>query len=462
MTRNPIIRYGIFLTLSLAALAFTGCAVNQAQDVATYRNVLDGPNAQPVQNLPVDAPLTLQHAMELANAHNEQLSMKGEDYLQALIDKDRAAASFLPTINLAPSFTATGKSSNTGKPDSSTSTGTQTNVPVNAQMNVFNGFRDVASLQNKNATAEEKKQMLLDLRQTILLDVAQTYYQVLKSEGSVDVLKATLDAQDEHIRQAQAQLATGQGSQLDLAQAQADEATTRVSLVSAQSDVQNGRSTLAFLIGAPQITGPLTDGYQPPVAVPTVENLEASAKLTRQDALAADAAVDAAKHGIDQAVGEYYPSVSIDLQKILDQAPAMGLSWTSAISANIPIFSAGVIQADVRTAYSQLREAEQNQSLVDRQVLQDVQVGNQNFVGSTQRLQELQTELAASQQASDLAEKSYAIGTASNLDRLTALDQLLNARLQLTSEQFNQKVTYLDLLRAMGQLEGVAGSLAKG
>ncbi len=64
-------------------------------------------------------------------------------------------------------------------------------------------------------------------------------------------------------------------------------------------------------------------------------------------------------------------------------------------------------------------------------------------------------EVAASQKAVDLAERAYQLGSESNLDRLTQQDNLLTAELNLVSEQFNEKSSYLALLRASGSLAGV-------
>jgi len=82
-------------------LALAGC-VNQAKDVAVYRRELDR-NA-PVVALVPGGPLTLAQALAATNAHNERLALAGEDYLQALIEKDRSVAAFLPVLSLQPSY----------------------------------------------------------------------------------------------------------------------------------------------------------------------------------------------------------------------------------------------------------------------------------------------------------------------------------------------------------------------
>src|SRR5687768_13113279 len=84
--------------LALFPLALPGCAVDEAEEVAIYRSVLDA-NVREASYAP-GGPLTLETALLLANAHNERIAISGENYLQALIDKDRAAAAFFPTVSL--------------------------------------------------------------------------------------------------------------------------------------------------------------------------------------------------------------------------------------------------------------------------------------------------------------------------------------------------------------------------
>src|SRR5690606_32792989 len=114
--------------------------------------------------------LTLVRALQLANANNEQLSISGEDYLQALIDKDRAAAAFFPTISLSPTYFFQDKVS--GGSNGTNARNERFDAPVAGNWNAFNGFRDVANRRRAGATAEQRRDLLLDLQTSLLLDVA--------------------------------------------------------------------------------------------------------------------------------------------------------------------------------------------------------------------------------------------------------------------------------------------------
>src|SRR5689334_5297253 len=90
---------GILMTMA-------GCAVDQQREVARYRRILDDSTLPgPVERLDPRQPLSLEQAMSLANKTDEDLGLRGEDYVQALINKNRIVANFLPTVSFQPSFT---------------------------------------------------------------------------------------------------------------------------------------------------------------------------------------------------------------------------------------------------------------------------------------------------------------------------------------------------------------------
>jgi outer membrane protein TolC len=93
---RQVIRVGVMLGI---CIELGGC-INQTAEVNHYRKVI---HAYP-QPAPRKVPhlLTLSAALRMANDNNESLAIAGENYLQALIAKDRAFANFLPTIGLAP------------------------------------------------------------------------------------------------------------------------------------------------------------------------------------------------------------------------------------------------------------------------------------------------------------------------------------------------------------------------
>lgn len=435
--------------------------MDEKNEVATYRKLLDG-NAAPAgatsrpTTRPASMPavLTLQGAMDMANRHNEQIAASGEDYLQALIEKDRVVANFLPTIGLAHNYSRMDSFAIPPSPFPLPNffPTRAFDVPINLQMNVFNGFRDVAAFRAATSNAQRRKDLLLDLQAEILVEVAQVYYQVLRAQKLADVLADSVRVQEEAVRDLQNKFRAGVVRAVDVSQAQAQAANTRVKRVAAEADGVKGRATLAFLIGAHVVDSELTDALLvPPVA--DEKELVTAAETHRHDLLAAESAVQVAVRGAESAVEQYLPSVTFDFTVFLHRETyPTDSQWNSMLSGNLPIFDGGRIHANVRTALSQLRQAKLSESLTRRQVLEDVRIARENVAASRASLEEIRTELQAADDGFRQANESFKAGVATSLETLVARNQLLTAQVELAAQEYDYKVAYLKLLRATGQL----------
>jgi len=195
-----------------------GCTPRESTEVAVYRSVLDA-GLDPSMLIEQDAAVDVTDSMALANAGNESLAIAGETYLQSIIDRRRAAATFLPTIALAPSYSRNDDEGSSSRD----STGFDTPVAVGMAVSPV---RDVAVLRSSGATIEERRAQLLDFQDTLLLDVARTHYSVILAERAVDVLENSLRVQEERVNEARVRLDAGLIGPLDVSLSEAQAAQT--------------------------------------------------------------------------------------------------------------------------------------------------------------------------------------------------------------------------------------------
>lgn len=471
---------------AVAVLLLAGCKVDQQAEVAKYRSVLDATTPAPASpQWGDDRPLALSEAMALANANNEQLARGGEDYVQAIIFKNRAVAAFLPTLTFQPSYSVI--ESPGGVVPAGTSPGGGTSVvpgagaqgvvtsgasgyrhfagtsnilhrfeaPLTGSINLFRAGADVQNLRAAESNIEARRLLLLDLQSSTLLNVAQAYYAVLRAERSVAVLSNSLALQEARLADVESQFRNGLATRLTVAQSKSQVEGTRATLIQAQGDVANARTTLALIIGVPKVDAPLVDDYRAPEALAARDEFEQRALHTRPDLAAATALVDVARNGVDVAFAQYYPSVSLNVSGFLYREYYNDASkWSAILSANLPIFSAGLIQADVRAAWSRLRQAALDESYARRSILAQVEQSYQNFTTADLRLRALDDQVRAADEALRQARGAYQASLATNLDVLTAQDDLLTAQLQQTNAAFDRTVFFLDLLRSTGTLTG--------
>jgi adhesin transport system outer membrane protein len=268
----------------------------------------------------------------------------------------------------------------------------------------------------------------------------------------VHVLRGSLKLQDERYRDVKGKFDAGLANPLAVSQTEAQVAQTRTTLISAHNDVLQARLRLALLTAAELKNSPLDDSYNPPEKLPLAD-LIARASTDRGDLQAAENAVTAARHDVQVAIGQYYPSITFDITAYLYRETVPDeRKWDALLGLNLPIFSAGRIEADVRTAWSNLRQALLARSRTYRTVRSEVEQTYQTLLASEARLAQLQVQVEVAQQALDQAEQLYRAGRATNLDRVQAQDALLQAQLQQASETYDRKLFYLTLLQRAGLL----------
>lgn len=443
----------IFLATALLSLLLAGC-VDQRAEVSSYRAILDLPVAAAPE---AGQPISLTDALRLTIAANERLSIEGENYLQALLDRQRTAASLLPTLDAFGSFTFREKASGGSDGSSSSSRTTLFDGGLRGQYTLLTGLTDFKQVQSTALTIEQRQWLLLDLRETLTLETARAYYNVLLAERLVQVFESSLSVQEERLRDIRGRQNVGFARPLDVAQIEAQTSETRVSLLDAKNTVNTSRSALTLLTGVNLSAATLSDAFDPPATSPTFDELATIATATRQDLSAAVAAAIAARSRVDAEIGRYYPTISVNLDYFLTRETApTDRDFNGLLSLHLPIFSAGRIDADVRTAWSQFRQSLLRHSLTTREIRRDVEIAHSDLLATHARIAEIGNQLRAAKEALRQAEASYGAGLGTNLERITAQDQLLATQVRLAREEFSGKIAYLVAMRAAGVLTQVA------
>ncbi|HQY88476.1 MAG TPA: TolC family protein, partial [Tepidisphaeraceae bacterium] len=325
-------------------------------------------------------------------------------------------------------------------------------APLDATLVIFDGFANINRYWRDHYLIDRERELLLEAQEQLLYDVASVYYTIRRAEAQVEVLDSSIALQQQRVDDARGREEAGLSRSLDVAQSEAQVSATRVQRIEAHRQVIQARLFLAYLTNAPVSQMQLDDQFDPENTDDFLALLNEAFQF-RSELRATENAIRAAQHEVEVALGQYYPGVTIDLSAFLYRESAPDeRTWAGVLQVNLPIFNAGRIHADVRTAWSFLREALLLDSQTRRRIRNEVEQDLANLSASIERLRELENSLRVSRLAFDQSEASYRAGLATNLDRVAAQDALLQAQLAFRSEEIDQKLLRIELLRATGVL----------
>jgi outer membrane protein len=433
--------------LCTAPLLLAACATDQQADVDRWRSVVS--LGEPPDWTP-GTPLSLATAVRLANEQNERIAIAGEDVVQALAERARVTASFLPQADLEPTLVYREQTS-TSIPflDSDS----LLDVPLHAQWSLFEGFRNTNLATAADLTVAQRESLLLDLRETVVLDVVQAYYRVLRAEQRAAVLERSLAAQEQRVREFTARERIGTARALDRTQAEALLSRTNLELFDTRNEARSGREALRLFTGVDVGGSPLHDDFPMPEQRPAAAALLALAEQRRQDLRATALAAEAARARVEVAFGQYYPSIGVSLDWFLsrDSLPTER-DWTGLLSLYLPLFTGGRIAADVREAWSLFRQEVSRYSLLRRSIAHDLAQALDRLATLEQRLDELRTLTAADAESLRQAEGGARAGLTTNLVVLLAQNQLQRSEVDVVESELERKVAWLLALRVTGAL----------
>jgi outer membrane protein len=296
--------------------------------------------------------------------------------------------------------------------------------------------------------------------QDVILRSAQTYFDVLIAQDTVQLTAAQKSAISEQLDQAKRNFEVGTATVTDTYEAQA-----RYDLIVAQelasaSNLEIKRRTLQQLIntdvgelnmpsGAFKLETPDPNDAQKWVADSQQGNFQV---------IQAQAAYQLAEQEVARNRGANLPTV--DLVASYGSSTATGgvfgamdtRSTTIGVQLNMPLFQGGAIQSKWREAEANREKAKQDMENVRRNAELQTRQAYLGVVSGIAQVQALQQALKSSASLLDASKLGQEVGVRTNLDVLNAQQQLFSTRRDLYQAQYNYLVSQLRLKAAAGNL----------
>ena len=367
----------------------------------------------------------------------------------------------LAKANLFPTLYARGATNQTGSSEE-TGSGNTTEFFRNAfdaswEVDVFGKFR--RGIEAAKATLEASEEDLRDVLVSLYAETALNYVLVRSFQARLAITEANLAAQQDTYQLTEWRYQAGLTTELDVDQAKLNMETTRATLPTLYSGLEQAQHALALLLG--QTPGTLKPLLTPVQAIPVTPasvavGLPADLLRQRPDVRRSERKLAAQTAQIGVATAARYPdfnltgSIGLESLAYTNLYGASAKAFQMAASSALTLFDAGRLRRaiDIQTALQEQALALYEATIL--QALRDVENALVAFGQEQSRRDTLQSAVTAGQKAFELAQGQYSSGTIDFLRVLDAQRSLLTVQNQLALSEAEVASNLIRLYKALG------------
>jgi outer membrane protein len=297
--------------------------------------------------------------------------------------------------------------------------------------------------------------------QDLILRVAQTYFDVLIAQDSLQLVVAQKEAISEQLEQAKRNFEVGSATITDTLEAQARFDLTSAQEIAAQNNLEVRRRALQQMINTmPQQLNALGAEFKLESPQPAdMEKWVDDAQMNSLQLAIAKAGAELAEKDVARNRGGHYPTLDLvaNYSKNYANGGTFGVgseteNTSVGVQLNVPMFQGGVVNSRWREAEANHERAKQELENARRGVATQTRQAYLGVVSGIAQVQALQQALASSESALKASKLGQEVGVRTNLDVLNAQQQMFSTRRDLYQAQYNYLVSQLSLKAAVGSL----------
>jgi outer membrane protein len=292
-------------------------------------------------------------------------------------------------------------------------------------------------------------------REEVVLGVIQGYLQVLESQAALGNARARVQTATAMLTQARQYLTAGTASRLDEQRAIVRlEAERRVvTELTAQREVR--QVMLAARLGLDPVRPiALTDGLAPPSAQARTVAVTTAAIADRPELKAMRAQVGVSLAESLSARAERLPTVDLAADVgLFGSSPLTNRStYRVGVSVRVPIWLGGRTDANIQSATTRLRQAEETMRETQLRIVADVRVASIEMAAAADMHAAAAAAVEASRGTVGLALARFGGGLSTNIDVVFAQETLANAEFDEIRSRYAFQLARAKLARARGDV----------
>jgi outer membrane protein len=405
---------------------------------------------------------TMQSALVKAYQNNPQLNAQRANARSIDENVPQALSGYRPKLSITASSGEqyTSLTSKTPSPQGPVYINSATflspwTVGVTGTQTLFNGFQTANRTRAAESQVSGAREALRVMEQTILLNAATAYMDVLRDTANLEVQRSNVRVLQETLKQTRDRFDVGEVTRTDVAQAEAQLAAGQSAELAAESTLTTSKANYRQII----LVEPVNLAPGSPVDRFFPKSLAASIDL----GLTENPNVTSAMHGVDVSFlqvkineGALLPVVSAQISAQQQSEPFPGLTTeflaTATANVTIPIYQGGSEFSLIRQSKESLSQQRLTLDLTRNQVRQAVVQAWGQLEAAKAQVVAAQSQVTSSEVALNGVREEARVGQRTTLDVLNAQQALVNARVALVTAQHDRVVASYNVLSAVGRL----------
>ena len=422
-------------------------------------------------------PMTLDKCLELAlqnstTIKNSQINIA----LQNLRIKD-ARSSFYPNFSLSGNYTLSDQLRKIQRQrenlDKDTfvllERGENYNFGLSGRYTIWDYGQRGLNLLREEESLESQKSRNERIRQNLIYDVTQAFYNVLKAQALVEVDKEVLQRSRDNRQRVEAFVQAGIQIEADVAAAQVREANDELNLLNDQNQLDIALARL-----------PRVMGFDPSVRI-NITKVEEALNQVSLPSVTLDKAIEKALKSrpefAENSAGQKRLRYSLKLARI-DRLPTVDVEythnmdldayfddffdtyehlehlrdWRAAATLNFPLFDAGIRRRQVETTELQIQQNQETIEDLKRSIALETRQSYLNLTRAVKATEIAEKQVTNARLNLDVTKGRYELERAFLLELLQAQTDYASALTNRVRSFYEYKIARTELQRSMGDL----------
>lgn len=324
--------------------------------------------------------------------------------------------------------------------------------------NIFDNFKSDADIEAARALTEASRYSLQNSEQNVLLSVVQAYWGVIENTQLVQLAQDNVTFYQAQVNSSNDRLKIGEGTKIDVSQAQARLAQGTAAYEAAVAALQTSQASYERYVGHKPRS--LTQSYKVGTLLPSsLDKAIGMAVESHPAVLAAKAAIRAAQANSDAANAAFGPT--LDMTSAIGTGvtvlPGVGtsISQPSAslkFSLSVPIYAGGALGANIRKANITQIKSEVDALAARDQVKESLITAWSTLQSATAQITSANSAVASGQLSLEGTVQERDVGQSTTLDVLNAQSELTSVKESLIQATANKAIATFAVIAATGHL----------